>query len=97
MGIPPGQNIQGTLNKRFVRTHQLNRGGVQRKASSVLFLMVHGVTLLQEHDFLQVFGEATEAFRISAFAKLVTETRRRFSAEASNPSNEPKSGSYPPL
>lgn len=42
MGIPSRQNVQRTLDQRFVRPHQLNRRSVQREASGVLFLMVHG-------------------------------------------------------
>ncbi len=42
MGIPPHQYIQGMLNQRFVGPNQLDGRGVQREASGVLFLVVHG-------------------------------------------------------
>jgi hypothetical protein len=48
MGIPPGQYVQGTLNQRFVRPHQFNGRSVQREASGVLFLMVHGDAILRQ-------------------------------------------------
>ena len=48
MGIPPRQYVQGTLNQRFVGPHQLDGRSVQREASGVLFLVVHGDAILRQ-------------------------------------------------